>query len=151
MGFFTQFSNLWKPKGSALSEDTHPAACDDEGVAYVTNPPGRATLTTSVDVDKSKGVVDLSTASNCVAITASSVAKLLPEAGGVYYLLAVGNSCYVLTGGVGVTATATVTTGFGTICPEGVLMGPWKLNGPYLAVIGATAAGNLCIIHVRGF
>jgi hypothetical protein len=145
MSGFSWLFNLWN------SKESHRGACDDRGVQYISNPPGQAIQTTSIDADTTKGFVDLSTASNCVAITASSVAKLLPEAGGVYYLLAVGNSCYVLTGGVGVTATATVTTGFGTICPEGVLLGPWKLNGPYIAVIGATTAGNLCIIHVRGF
>lgn len=91
-------------------------------------------------------VLDAEAAGNCVAITASSVAKTLPTASNVFQLCAYGNNAYVLCGD-NPTATTTVTTGYALIVPEGSCIGPMVITDAKCAVIGTSAAGSLCFLN----
>jgi len=123
---------------------------------YVTNPAGQPiqvchypgqpveTTTGTADAMAPEGV-------NHVAIPASSTVYRLPKPGALYCFLAVGNSAYVKDGLGGIpTATTTVSTGYDICCPEGALIGPFKMSGPMYAIIGNSAAGVLQIFRKIG-
>lgn len=84
---------------------------------------------------------------NCVAITASSVQLTLPRSGDWYYVIAEGNTAYLL-GGSNPTATTSIG-GFSIHAPDSapLLM---RLVGPKVAVIGTSAAGKICFIRQIG-
>ena len=91
-------------------------------------------------------VVDTAATPNCFSIGASSARYQLPKAGDYYLMQASGNSAYVKSGDVTVTAT-TATTGHGFVLAESV---PYMLRptGPYVAYIGGTAGGELCFLRL---
>lgn len=87
----------------------------------------------------------IATPAQCVAITASSVQYTLPSVSIYYYIKVKGNDVY-LKEGSNPTVTATVVTGHGIALSDGDLWGPIRLTGPKVAVIGDTAAGEICFV-----
>jgi hypothetical protein len=91
--------------------------------------------------------VDDRSTTACVAITAASANYTLPKAGAYYYLIATGNTAYILCGAAGVNAT-TAVNGHNVTIPEGVWTPPIRLVGPVCDVVGASDAGQLCFIYL---
>ena len=87
---------------------------------------------------------DDSSITDCVAITAGSVKYTLPKTGDWYLLQATGNTAYLLCG-TNPTAT-TAINGHSIVAMEGTNV-PHRLHGPKCAVIGPSAAGQICFVH----
>lgn len=74
--------------------------------------------------------------------TGTATNYTLPNPGGRYLLVAIGEFCYIADGGL-----AATVDGKGMYMPVGVLVGPIKLSGEFLSVIGSTGTGILYVIE----
>ena len=86
---------------------------------------------------------------NCKALSETSAQYTLPRAGTYYYVLARGNTAYIL-GGSNPTATAAVNGHFAAIS-DGAILGPIRFTSAKIAYIGDTGAGTageVCFIRL---
>ena len=142
------------PRDRKLSEGESPSGRD--GYQEITNPEGQPSQVTTppgLPIETRAGEKDamLPVAANHVAIPATSTIYTLSKPGALFYFLATGNAAYIKDGLGGIpTATTTVATGYDICCPEGALIGPFKMTGPMYAIIGNSAAGVLQIFRKIG-
>ena len=145
---------------SPPDDEAHGPAIDPGRRLVVVNSEGRPLQvmgSLTADPLGAGACIDLATVTNTQAIAATSariVQDIVP--GDYYYFIAVGNSAYIRGSGptTGSTPTAipTATTeagvGYSLLVPEGACLGPFRIGDRYLAVIGASAAGTITVLHV---
>lgn len=87
---------------------------------------------------------------SCHALSEVSAQYTLPVIGDFYYIIAKGNTAYILEG---TNPTATASPNGHTIpVSDGMIFGPVRLTGPKVAYIGDTGAGTageVCFLRLH--